>query len=157
MVQHAVNSLKTTNCEYTYTWYRLFSSPRSAQFQNILLLAEAIFCVPVSSAACERCFSVMKRVKTERQCSLKTDRLEGILRIIIDGPPVTEYDVRPALGRWARKTVRRPRQKCRHRDYPKRKTSRKRIGTDFFASSSSSTSSEEPEDEKSQVADAPIK
>ena len=150
MVQYAVNTSKTSNCEYTCTWYRLFNSPRSAQFQNILL-AEAIFCLPVSSAACERCFSVMKRVKTERRCSFKTDRLEGILRIIIDGPPVKEYDVCPALGRWARKTVLRPRQKCRHRDYPKRKSSRKQISTDFFASSSSS-SSEESEDEESQVA-----
>ena len=76
MVQYTVNSLKTTNCKYT--WYRLFNSPRSAQFQNIHLLVEAIFCLPVLSAACERCFWMMKRVKTERRCSLKTDQLEAL-------------------------------------------------------------------------------
>lgn len=82
MVQYAVSSLKTTNCEYRYTYI--------AQFQNMLLLAEAILCLPVSSAACERWFSVMKRVKTESVENIictnrdldRVSKKTGILRIV---------------------------------------------------------------------------
>ena len=65
-------------------------------------------------------FSKRKYVKTEFRCSLSKNRLENLLRIFECGPSIEEYDVMPALRRWATDKARRPFQ-TEHKRYKKRK------------------------------------
>ena len=53
--------------------------------------------LPASSAEVERVFSAMKRIKTPVRNRLKTGTLDHLLRILIEGPEVRDWDPLPAL------------------------------------------------------------
>ena len=77
---------------------------------NALLLVELLFSIPVSNAKLERMFSKLKRIKTIFRASLSSTRVENLLRIVEDGPPLVEYNVMPAVEAWTAKKYRRPNQ-----------------------------------------------
>ena len=56
--------------------------------------------LPISTAECERCFSAMKRVKTELRNRLVTTTLDHLLRISICGLELKEYDFNRAVDEW---------------------------------------------------------
>ena len=106
----------------------MFSSPISKNWREFLTLVELLFTIPVCNAKLERMFSKLKFVKTEFRCSLSTNRLENLLRIFECRPSVEEYDVMPALKRWAADKVRRPVQSQR-KNYKKRVELKRKIGS----------------------------
>ncbi len=48
--------------------------------------------LPVSSAQCERGFSVQKRIKSDIRSSLHPNTVEDLIRISVEGPPLEAFD-----------------------------------------------------------------
>ena len=141
LLLYVLEYLSPSNNWYLKTWRRIFNCSRaSCDFKNILLVIEIAFCMPVSAAVCERSFSLLKRIKTDTRSNLGADRLENLIRICLEDPPLKSFDVMPAINKWADSKIRRPSQKKRQRAY-KRASLKKVIGL----SDSSSSLSEDKE------------
>ena len=143
MLDYTVKYLSSSRHHYRATWFNIFHSSRSFQWQNILLLIRLLFSVPVSNAVLERFFSSLGRVKSVKRASLSQQTLEDILRIQAEGPPMESYDPTNAIKEWDRAKRRRPNQK-RRKAYKKRvPTKRLHLNEDFSEERSSEESSEE--------------
>lgn len=70
------------------------------EYKNILLLIHMTNLYPLSNAACERAFSVMKRIKDDWRCSLGTDRLDQLMRITFNDKGLQNFQAGPAVKRW---------------------------------------------------------
>ena len=70
------------------------------QYQNILKVIHLASLFPLSTAACERGFSNMKRVKNDWRCRLLTESLNILTRIDIERPKLADFDPRAAVHRW---------------------------------------------------------
>ena len=57
--------------------------------------------LPVSTVDCERCFSVMKRVKTTLRNRISTTTLDSLLRIRIEGPESADFNFAETAKKWA--------------------------------------------------------
>ena len=94
------------------------------RFGNILLLADALHCLPISEAELERSFSRMKIVMPAGRSSLgsgEVDRLTNLVRISLEGPPVEKFDPQPVVNRICADKARRPKQKPRKAYRPREK------------------------------------
>jgi len=69
-------------------WWKLFNCP-SQNWVNILSLIELLICLPMSNGHVERVFSTLKMIKAERHTSLSKDYLDHLVRIVVDGPPLS--------------------------------------------------------------------
>lgn len=69
-------------------------------FQNFAHLIEILLLFPISNATVERGFSNMRRIKTDWRSQLNEETLDHLLRISIDGPPLPEFDPRPAVEQF---------------------------------------------------------
>ncbi|KAL7390330.1 hypothetical protein ABVT39_019076 [Epinephelus coioides] len=80
---------------------RLLKDPERLQsFPNLLMVVEIILVLPLSTAACERGFSAMKRVKTDWRSNLSVDMLWKLLYINIERPAVADFNAKRVLQRW---------------------------------------------------------
>ena len=113
ILDYTVTYLNPGIVDYRIIWRQLFSSSRSGDWNLVLLIAELLFCLPISNAKVERLFSFMNRVKTDSRASLGENRLNSLLRIGIEGPKPEAYDVTNAMHLWANATIRRPNQQHR--------------------------------------------
>lgn len=114
LVEYAVNFLNVNVCSYRNTWRKLFTTPNSAQWNDMLIMIRLLFTIPISNAKLERLFSKLKRIKTAFRSSLGFVRLENLLRILEEGPPIEEYDPTSAIELWASQKNRRLNQKPRN-------------------------------------------
>ena len=69
-------------------------------YPELTKLATIAAVVPVSTAACERAFSAIKRIKTELRNRMKTSTLDCLMRISIEGPPIESFDFEKAADLW---------------------------------------------------------
>ena len=76
-------------------------------YPNLWLLVQILLLFPVSNAVVERGFSAMRRIKTDWRCNLKESTLDHLMRIAIEGPEPSRYDVSKAVERFF-STPRRP-------------------------------------------------
>ena len=82
-------------------WQRVSQEDTEKQdFQNILKIIHLTSVYPLSNAACERTFSVMKRVKSDWRCALNTSTLDDLIRLSIAGPKLQDFNPRSAVHRW---------------------------------------------------------
>ncbi|KAL7381864.1 hypothetical protein ABVT39_012581 [Epinephelus coioides] len=58
----------------------------SEQFPNLLHVIEIIQVLPVSTSKVERAFSLLKRIKTDWRINLKTNTIENLMHISLEGP-----------------------------------------------------------------------
>ena len=63
--------------------------------------------LPIATADCERGFSAMNHIKTSPRNRLKTETLEQLMFISIEGPPPNEFDFDRATDHWGRRGNRR--------------------------------------------------
>ena len=70
------------------------------RFPNLLLFFEVLLAFPLSSAACERGFSAMKRIKSDWRSSLQPEMFRRLMFISIEGPTVPNFNVDPVFNRW---------------------------------------------------------
>ena len=100
MVYYAKEYINLVQDPYRVVWWKLFNSPDAKKWTNILTLVELTFCIPFSNGHVERCFSQLKLTKTNRRVSLGEDRLDQILCVVIEGPPLERWDPTKAVGLW---------------------------------------------------------
>jgi len=55
----------------------------------------------------ERIFSSLKLIKSDHRSSLGEDRLDDLLRIAVDAPPLSQWDASGAIQLWWRDKQRR--------------------------------------------------
>ena len=70
------------------------------EYQNILKIVHLTSLYPMSNAACERAFSVMKRIKSDWRANLTTESMDRLMRVDIEGPEVRHFVPRPIVNRW---------------------------------------------------------
>ena len=63
-------------------------------------LVELLFCLPMANGRVERIFSQLKLIKTERRTCLGIDRLDSLLQIVADAPPLSKWDASGAVQCW---------------------------------------------------------
>ncbi|XP_039511952.1 zinc finger protein 862-like [Pimephales promelas] len=78
----------------------LTKEPYCSDLQNILHLVRIMLILHVSSAQCERGFSVQKRIKSDIRCSLHPNTVEDLIRISVEGPPLEAFDASASVKRW---------------------------------------------------------
>ena len=84
------------------TWHRIFSSEKcKIEFKNIILVTDLAFCLPVSTAKLERSFSMLKRIKRDARATLGVNRVEKLMRISQEGPPLECFDPTNGMKLWA--------------------------------------------------------
>ena len=59
-----------------------------------------LFCHPMANGRVERIFSQLKLIKTERRTCFTIDRLDSLLQIAADAPPLSKWDASGAVQRW---------------------------------------------------------
>ena len=100
MVDYARCYLNIVEEDHQTIWYKLFNCTDSSKWKNILALVELLFCLPMAIGRVERAFSVMKVVKTDRRNCLGEDHLDDLMRITIDGPPLSQWNASQAVTLW---------------------------------------------------------
>lgn len=85
----------------------MYTCADTPKWSNILSLVELIFVIPLPNGHVERCFSQLKLTKSDRRSCLKQDRLDNLLRIRIEGPPLHKWNSDNAIHLlWGDKTCR---------------------------------------------------
>ena len=100
MIDYSKRYLNLVQVEYQILWWKLFNSIDAKKWVNILSLVELLFCLPMSNGHIERVFSQLKMIKTEKRNCLSEDRLDSLLRIVADAPPLSKWDASGAVGCW---------------------------------------------------------
>ena len=63
-------------------------------------MIELLFCVPTANGHVERPFSILKLIKSDRRSCLSENHLDDLMRISIDGPPMSEWNAGGAVQLW---------------------------------------------------------
>ena len=100
IVDYAKRYLNIATEENSSIWWKLFNSPTSKDWSNILGLVELLFSLPMSNGHLERVFSQLKIIKTNRRTGLGENRLDSLLRIVTTGPPLSQWDASGAVELW---------------------------------------------------------
>ena len=95
MTDYAKCYLDLVQDDYRTIWWKIFNSPSANNWNNILPLIELIFCLPMSNGQLERVFS-----KSDRRSSLSEDRLDHLVPITVEGPPIAQWDAAGAVQLW---------------------------------------------------------
>ena len=69
-------------------------------FPMLSKLLATTLTLPVSTADCERGFSVMNITKTQLRNRMKVETLASLMRISIEGPPLKEFNFFKTARRW---------------------------------------------------------
>ena len=76
-------------------WMNVFrlgkDNGREEEWRGALLILEICLSAPHSNAALERFFSLLKYVKSNLRCSLRTEILNALMRIKISGPSLEDF------------------------------------------------------------------
>ena len=70
-------------------------------------MIELLFSLPLSNGHLERVFSQLKLIKNDRRINLTEDRLDQLIRIGTDGPPIDKWDSLNAINDWYKDKTRR--------------------------------------------------
>ena len=82
-------------------WTDFMADPdRQETFPNLLMVVELVLVLPMSTAACERGFSAMKRIKTDWRSSLSVEMLWKLIYVSIEGPEVAQFQPDRVVQRW---------------------------------------------------------
>ena len=98
MTDYAKRYLDLVQDDYRTIWWKIFNSPSANNWKNIILLPLIeliIFCLPMSNGRLERVFS-----KSDKRSSLSEDRLDHLVRITVEGPPIAQWDAAGGVQLW---------------------------------------------------------
>ena len=104
---------------YRKIWYKLFTSPDSGKWTNVLILSELVLSLPKSTCRVEQLFSKLKVIKTKRRSSLSNSTLDDLLEINVEGPPLSSFDASSAVWLWWTDSRRRVNQQARKEYRPR--------------------------------------
>ena len=100
IVSYAKLYINVVQNSYKEVWWKLYNCADTPKWSNFLSLVELIFVIPLSNGHVERCFSQLKLTKSDRRSCLKQDRLDNLLRIRIEGPPLDKWKSDKAIQLW---------------------------------------------------------
>ena len=63
---YAVQYIARSSLDYHSVWCRVFHIPNSAEWDNVLVLAELLFSLPASNRKLERVFSILGTIKVDK-------------------------------------------------------------------------------------------
>ena len=78
----------------------MLKSSDTAHIKNISTLVKIMLTISPSTAECERGFSKMNMIKTDKRTRLQYDSLAPLVRINCDGPPLKDFKPEPAIQKW---------------------------------------------------------
>ena len=119
MLSYALQFISLSSTHYLTVWWKLFHSPSSSDWLNVLSLARLLLTLPVSNGKLERVFSTMKNIKLEKRSSMSNELLDDLLTINIDKTDVKDFTADHSIDLWWRAKTRRPNQQPR-KQYKKR-------------------------------------
>ena len=73
---------------------------KTGNYNHIFRLVAITFMYPWDNSCCERGFSTMNRIKCRLRSSLSSKLLDQLMRISMCGPPLRDWDPRPAIKKW---------------------------------------------------------
>ena len=92
MLEYSKRYLNLVQEDYKVIWWKLFNSMDTKKWTNVLAIVELLFCLPVANGRVERVFSQLKLIKNNRRTCLREDTLDQLLRINVEGPPLSDWD-----------------------------------------------------------------
>ena len=98
MILYSKQYLNLVQNDYKVIWWKLFNSVDAKRWCNVLGVVELLFCLPLSNGHLESIFSHLKIIKHDRRTHLSEDRLDQLVRIKVDGPPLEKWDAIDAQG-----------------------------------------------------------
>lgn len=98
-IQNEWKDLKAYIYRHRPSQSQLFTQVKD-RFKNVLQIFEICLVFPLSSAACERGFSAMKRIKNDWRSILKPDMLRMLMYIVIEGPSESNFNPQSTVNRW---------------------------------------------------------
>ena len=107
MVEYGKKFLNLVQEDYKVIWWKLFNAIDSSQWSNVLAVIELLFCLPMANGRLERVFSQLKLIKTNRRTNLGEDSLDYLVRVNVEGPPLSEWDASRAFELWQHANIRR--------------------------------------------------
>ena len=69
-------------------------------FPNLFKLAAVALTLPIHTADCERDFSLQNNLKNCQRNRLQAERLDTLMVISVEGPPLEEFPFERALLKW---------------------------------------------------------
>jgi hypothetical protein len=75
-----------------YQFATMFLNNFSDMYPQMATLISIALIIPVSTAPCERGFSAINRIKTKLRNRLHTSTVDTLLRISVEGPPISQFD-----------------------------------------------------------------
>ena len=100
MVSYAKQYVNLIQNSYKKVWWKLYNCTDTFKWNNIQSLVELVFVLPLSNGHVERCSSQLKFTKSDRISCLKQDRLDNLLRIMIERPPLDKWNSDKAIHLW---------------------------------------------------------
>jgi hypothetical protein len=80
-------SIEWMDLTFADVWTSISWSPTlKVKYSNLLILVEIAKCQCVSTATCERLFSVQNTIKQKLRNRMSTSNLESMMRVAIEGP-----------------------------------------------------------------------
>lgn len=110
MLQYSKTYLNLVQEHYITIWWKLFNSFDAHKWSNILGVIELLFCLPMANGHLERVFSQLKFIKTKLRTCLGENQLDDLMRIQIEGPPLSEWDATGSINLWLKEKARRVNQ-----------------------------------------------
>ena len=98
--EYSKQYLNLVQNDYKVIWWKLFNSVDAKRWCNVLGVVELLFCLPLSNGHLKSIFSQLKIIKHDRRTHLSEDRLDQLVRIKVDGPPVEKWDASDSLNVW---------------------------------------------------------
>ena len=111
MIDYGRKYLNLVQEDYKVIWWKLFNAVDSGQWRNVLGVVELLFCLPMSNGHLERVFSQLKLIEVNRRTCLGEGTLDRLIRINVEGPPLSKWDANGALELWQKDKVRRVNRK----------------------------------------------
>lgn len=71
---------------------------------SIILMYKTL---PISTAICERGFSLLNNIKTDKRNKLNVDTLDILIRIKLHGPVIEDFDSTEAIEMWWQEAIRK--------------------------------------------------
>ena len=124
MIAYAVHYIALSSFDYHSVWWILFHAPNSAEWANVLVLAELLFSLPASNGKLERVFSILGTVKVDKRSHLTNHSLDDLLLLKCASTrfPLASFNADPSINLWWSHKTRRPSQKKRKEYRPRRST-----------------------------------
>ena len=113
MIEYAVQYIALSSLDYHSVWWRLFNAPNSAEWSNVLILAELLFSLPASNGKLERMFSGLGTIKMEKRTRLTNESLDDLMLLRSEKVPLASFNAGQSIDLWWAAKGRRPYQRKR--------------------------------------------